>query len=225
MKKIIKHNANLPLSISPSWKPLSVSPLEGEKFMRGRGSSSGFTLIEMLVAVALFATVMTIAVGSLISIVGASRRSIAAQSVINNLNFAIDDMSRTIRNGTDYVFTPDSQQITATSSDGVKVMYKFASGVCTVGYLHGCIMKSVNNGDFLPITSPEISFDDNGAKFYLIGASPRSGNTCVSGTQPANTDCIQPKVTLILRAHVDYMGNPIANLNIETTMTQRRYDI
>src|SRR3989338_5348699 len=62
----------------------------------------GFTLIEMIVAVALFAVVMLVSVGALLSLVGANRKAQALQSVMNNLNIALDGMVRSIRMGTSY---------------------------------------------------------------------------------------------------------------------------
>jgi len=58
---------------------------------------NGFTLIEMLVAVSLFVFVMLIGVGVLLSIIDANRKARALSSVMNNLNFALESMSRNIR--------------------------------------------------------------------------------------------------------------------------------
>src|SRR5438552_13144631 len=62
----------------------------------------GFTLVEMIVAVALFAVVMLVSVGALLSLVGASRKAQALQSVMNNLNISLDGMVRSIRMGSEY---------------------------------------------------------------------------------------------------------------------------
>ena len=59
----------------------------------------GFTLIELLVSVALFSVVMLISVGSLVAMAEAARKAESIKSVLNNLNFAFDSMSRTIRTG------------------------------------------------------------------------------------------------------------------------------
>lgn len=65
-------------------------------------SSKGFTLVEMMVAVALFSVVMTVSMGALLSLVDANRKAQAVQSVVNNLNVALDGMVRSIRMGTYY---------------------------------------------------------------------------------------------------------------------------
>src|ERR1044072_4174389 len=62
----------------------------------------GFTLVEMIVAVGLFAVVMVVCVTALLSLVEANRKAQALQSVMNNLNIAIDGMVRGVRMGSDY---------------------------------------------------------------------------------------------------------------------------
>ena len=62
----------------------------------------GFTLIEMIVSVGLFAIVMLVCVGALLSLVNANRKAQALQSVMNNLNIALDGIVRNAREGSDY---------------------------------------------------------------------------------------------------------------------------
>ena len=69
---------------------------------RAPRGSRGFTLIEMLVSVALFAIVMLIAGSTLLSLVYANRKAQALQSVMNNLNISLDDMVRNVRMGSNY---------------------------------------------------------------------------------------------------------------------------
>src|SRR3954469_14193570 len=64
--------------------------------------SRGFTLVEMIVSVALFAIVMLVCVGALLALVGANRKVHALQSVMNNLNVTLDGMVRDIRMGSTY---------------------------------------------------------------------------------------------------------------------------
>ena len=56
----------------------------------------------MLVSIALFAIVMVVCVGALLSLVGANKKAQALESVMNNLNISLDDMARSIREGTNY---------------------------------------------------------------------------------------------------------------------------
>ena len=62
----------------------------------------GFTLIEILVSVALFSLVMVVALGALLSMSVSIRKAESINSSVNNLSSAIDAMSRSMRTGTNY---------------------------------------------------------------------------------------------------------------------------
>ena len=61
-----------------------------------------FSLIELMVSVALFSIVMVISVGSLLTMIDANRKAQALKSVMNNLNFALESMVRNARVGTNF---------------------------------------------------------------------------------------------------------------------------
>jgi prepilin-type N-terminal cleavage/methylation domain-containing protein len=62
----------------------------------------GFTLVEMIVSLAIFAVVAVIAVGALLKVIDANKKAQSIQSSITNINFALESISRDIRVGTDY---------------------------------------------------------------------------------------------------------------------------
>lgn len=62
----------------------------------------GFSLIEMMVAVSVFSVIMLISATSILAIVNANRKAQALKSVINNLTFAMETMTRNIRVGTNF---------------------------------------------------------------------------------------------------------------------------
>lgn len=62
----------------------------------------GFTLVEMLVSIAVFMVVVTSAVGALYSIIDANRKAQAIKNVINNVDFALESISREMRMGESY---------------------------------------------------------------------------------------------------------------------------
>jgi len=65
-------------------------------------SQFGFTLIEMIVSLGLFSIVITISVGALLVLIATNEQLQAEQSVMTNLSFALDSMTREIRTGTNY---------------------------------------------------------------------------------------------------------------------------
>ncbi len=197
-------------------------------------TNHGFTLVEMMVAVALFSMVMVIAATSLIAVVDASRRAQAIQSVIDNLDFALDDMSRTIRTGTSYhcgntgsVNVPQdcgiaSQYIALEGTNGNpnnssdQIVYQFLAS-CGTGFVGGCIKKSIDSGvTFFPITSQELNISNT--SFYVTGSCPQISGVCTS-------DSIQPRITMIMSGNIKYKNKVVAEIKLETNMTQRNYDI
>lgn len=62
----------------------------------------GFTLVEMIVSLALFSVVVTISVGALLMLIASNEQLQDEQSVMTNLSFAIDSMTRELRTGTFY---------------------------------------------------------------------------------------------------------------------------
>lgn len=59
----------------------------------------GFTVLEMIVALGVFATVATLSVSSLLSLMGAQKKALTLQSVQDNLRFSIEAIARDLRQG------------------------------------------------------------------------------------------------------------------------------
>lgn len=73
-----------------------------------KNKSKGFTLIEIIISLAIFTVVAVIAVGALLRVMDANRKALSLKTSINNLNFVMESMSREIRVGTKYYFDTDS---------------------------------------------------------------------------------------------------------------------
>lgn len=190
-------------------------------------SARGFTLVEMLVSVAIFAIVMTIALGSLLAMSESDRKAQTLKSVINNLNFSLDSMSRSIRTGTTYHCDIGQGTLTATrdctaagatsfafrSNEGNTVIYRFEnSNRTTCGQPSGtvgCVVRSTDGGStYAAITASEVVV--NTLQFYVIGAQSAS---------------LQPKVTILLSGTVQANGTQQTPFNLQTSVTQRLYDL
>lgn len=70
--------------------------------IKRKHNAHGFTLLEMIVALAIFSVVAVIAVGALVRVVGLNRRAQTLQSAMIDLSFALESMSREIRVGSTY---------------------------------------------------------------------------------------------------------------------------
>lgn len=63
-------------------------------------TNKGFTLIELMVSTAIFTFVMTVGVGSLIVSSDSARASQKLRTAVDNVNFAIESITRELRTGT-----------------------------------------------------------------------------------------------------------------------------
>ncbi len=173
-------------------------------------NNRGFTLVELLTAVSIFAVVMTISMGSILSIIDANRKSRNLKSVMTNLNLAIESMSKEMRFGTNYhcgstgslsqpYNCPSADySMSFTASDGALITYRFNN--------HALEKNTASQG-FIPVTAPEVVIDN--MIFYTLGA----------GTD--NT--LQPKVMTMIKAHAG-SGRGRSDFILETMVSQRALD-
>jgi prepilin-type N-terminal cleavage/methylation domain-containing protein len=74
---------------------------------KNMSSQKGFTLIEMIVSLALFTVVAVIAVGALLKLMDTERKSVTLKTSIDNMSFALESMSREMRVGRNYYCIPN----------------------------------------------------------------------------------------------------------------------
>jgi prepilin-type N-terminal cleavage/methylation domain-containing protein len=191
-------------------------------------ASRGFTLVEMIVSVALFSIVMVVAVGALLSLTGANKKAQAIQSVMNNLNITLDGMVRNIRMGSDFrcgmgayqgggqgncgdgdtIFTFTCNPDTATCGDNERWTYMFDADDNT-------ICKAINSGSCEQIVAPEVTIED--MKFYVVGTA--------KGNDPTS-DREQPKVVIVIKGTAGGQNVKTRSpFHIQATAVQRELDI
>ncbi len=176
-------------------------------------NSKGFTLIEMMTAVSLFLVVMTISAGAILGIFDANRKSQSAKTVMDNLNFAVETMSREIRFGTNYHCgsTGNSAAPQNCASGDSAISFLSSEGVLTSYRLSGSsIEKSIDDGNgYLTVTAPEISITS--LAFYVVGATPAP-------------DTLQPKVLIKITGNAGTKVNTRTAFTLETLASQRIID-
>jgi type II secretory pathway pseudopilin PulG len=180
----------------------------------------GFTIIELLTSVSIFIVIMTISMGAILSVFNANRKAEALKTVMDNLNFSVETMSREIRFGTKYhcemlgstggSFT--SPQNCVTSPGGQLISFLASDGVSQITYrLNGTsIEKSINGGGYIAVTAPEITIQS--LSFY------------VTGTNPAPGDTIQPKVLIKIRGSAGTKAASYTDFTLQTLVSQRLLD-
>lgn len=77
----------------------------------------GFTLIELMVATTIFTIVMLMGVGSLVTTSNAAKASQKLRIAVDNVNFAMESMTRELRMGT-YYECANSVNLSVKPSDG-----------------------------------------------------------------------------------------------------------
>lgn len=196
----------------------------------------GFTLIEMLVSVGIFTVVMVVALGALLAVSESDRKAQTIKTITNNLGFALEGISRTVRTGIEYScdsWTPgddcDSGSggtlITFQDIDGLEVGYQRSANATLCGQDSdggvGCIVRSRDGGStWEPITAPEVVIEH--LAFFLVG--------------PSRDDDMQPRLTISVRGFMPIAGGATtrsdcnttgftcSTFDIQTTVTQRLYD-
>ncbi len=73
-----------------------------EKKKSFKNTQSGFLMIELIIAIFIFGIVMTMSIGSLITALDANRKAQSLKSVLNNLDVAMDTMTKSLSAGRSY---------------------------------------------------------------------------------------------------------------------------
>ncbi len=87
----------------------------------------GYTLIELVIAVGLFALIMTLASGAYFVMISVNRQTQSIATGIGNLSFALETMTRTIRTGTNY--SSGGTSFSVRNENGVTINYTLSGGV------------------------------------------------------------------------------------------------
>lgn len=85
--------------------------------INNRQKNSGFTLIELMVATSIFVVIMLTSMSSLFILLNAGKNSRALRSAMDNVNFAMESMTRSIRMGTSYYCADTSSNHHYTKTD------------------------------------------------------------------------------------------------------------
>jgi len=166
--------------------------------------NKGFTLIEMLVAVAIFTVIVTIALTGFLNIMDIQNKAGSFRAINDNLNFALDAMSREIRVGRQFCNNgcgPSS--FSFVGSSGCDILFDLGSGQ---------IRKTVAPGEggcastgVIALTAPEVTIEN---LLFLV-----------RGEETLN-DEFQPMVTISIRG-TSGVGKTKSSINLQTTISQR----
>jgi prepilin-type N-terminal cleavage/methylation domain-containing protein len=192
--------------------------------MHDTSHQRGFTLIELLVSVSLFTAVMMVSIGSLLALTDASRQAQTLKSISNNLNFALDSMTRNIRTGAEFECYGDGVNDGGDCEVTGGTEFRYMDDRDRhVRYRYNSTDKSIERsvgsraavGGYERMTAEDVSIE--AVRFYVRGTQYQG----VDGG-----DNTQPTVTIAIRATA---GNALTGsdtaFNIQTTVVQRILDI
>jgi len=185
----------------------------------------GFSLVEMLVAVGIFMSIMTIAISSLISIIGANKKAQAIKSTIDSVTFAVEDISRDMRVGTDYTCslngsfpvsgkdcTEGGSAVQYKKSNNDIVTYRFYDPAVSANSEKDVLTRQINNDAEIALVSKDSNVDITSMKFYVIGADNEFS---------AVTAKTQPRVIITASGLISVKGSSDTTFNLQTSISQR----
>ena len=182
-------------------------------------NTKGFTLIELMVSVGLFTIVMLLASGAYLMMINLNQQAQNISTGIDNLSFALETMTRTIRTGTGYncaIFPMQGNcscggnNFYLTDATGIRVSYARSTSNAYCGPSGtGCIVQTVN-GAPSALTDPSVNISS--LTFYVSGVFTGDGQ--------------QPHVTIIVSGTVSSgAGKAPQTFTIETGATMRGSDL
>ncbi len=178
--------------------------------------NSGFTLIELMVSTSIFVIVMMASIGSLFSLFGNAKNSRALRFAMDNVNFAMESMTRSIRMGINYYCGGIPANLTDTmdcqnggntisfvpqNNNTIRVSYQLATRADSTQTLQRC-----ENSSCVDMISNDVSI--NSLKFFVRGSS--------------TSDSIQPSVYINIKGTVYVKGVP-SSFSIQTLASQRNF--
>lgn len=211
--------------------------------MKIRLSKRGFTLIEVLISVAIFMAVMTVAIGALIMMNNSLQKAKLLRASVENVNLALESMSKRLRTGLlyrclsaeevnysnqfqaydirncDYEAPEDGFGVSFYSQELEKfVAYRWGShpdlNKIEIATSQDAVFSWSNDGDDTLNAITSAEVKIKNLRFYVSG----SGNE-----NPA----IQPRVTILINASAELPGKTFldTNFNLQTTVSQRIFEV
>ncbi|MFA6278552.1 MAG: type II secretion system protein [Candidatus Paceibacterota bacterium] len=166
----------------------------------------GYTLVELIIAVGLFALVMTLASGAYIVMIDLTRKAQGTATGIGSLSFALETMTRTIRTGTEYhcpAITGDDcsggDSFSTRNSKGNVVSYELSGGSIT--QTQGSVSAN--------LTDPSVTVSS--LTFYVSGTS--------------TGDSSQPYVVITVSGTVSSGHGDPQSFTVETGAAMRGIDL
>ena len=174
--------------------------------------STGFTLVELLVAIGIFSVIMTLSAGAYLIMIGVSQRAQGVALAADNLAFVFENMTRSIRTGSGYSCSggdcSGGASFSFISASGESITYSF---VPPAGDTKGYVRQMVD-GTPLSLTDPGVNITS--LAFHLSGSA---------GTGAG--DYHQPFLRVTVAGSVDVGHGENFSFSMETASVMRNLDL
>jgi len=186
-------------------------------------NKGGYTIIETMIAVSLFTIIVMMAMNALLNANVVSNKSQKTRSILDNMSFVMEDMSRSLRTGTTYdCISSGSIPGSPTATSGYQcggIAFKPASGGSMWVYYIGqnatgnySIFKKIDAATAVQTTPDEVHIDPT-SSFSVLGAEPLGVG-----------DKQQPFVVIRLVGKILYQ-TVSTSFSLQTSVSQRSIDI
>lgn len=219
--------------------------MDSNKMKKLTKSSNGFTLVELIVVMAVLLFVVGTAIGIFISIVQHQKVILSEQELLNQTSFVVERMSKALRVakkdstgeclgsgyiGHNYLLTRPN--ISTGAYTGIKFINQSDNDACQEFYLYTdnsdpehtiTVLKelkdSTNDSQAVALTSDRLMI--NSLRFGING---EDGSTTGSITDDNGDNNIQSRITIFLDIQTSGGDNPSIE-KIQTTISQRDLNV
>jgi len=173
-----------------------------------KSAIGGYTIIETMIAISLFIIIVMAGMGALLNANLLHQKSQSMRSIMDNLSFIMEDMSRNLRTGFDFqcfdasnpTLSPATLGAARSCADGWAIVFEYA--------------KSVDGANsFVQLTPIEVVIDP-ASSFSVLGAEPFD----------SNADEQQPFVSIRLSGKITFK-DVVTPFSLQTSVSQRLIDI
>jgi len=202
-----------------------------KKYSQKINKHNGFTIIETLISVALFIIIVVAGTGALMNVSLIHKKSQDMRSIMDSLNYSLDDMSRNIRTGSNLNCTIVPISVTIISnttppfltnscpSGGPAVSFISSDGSSRLNYY----FSQNPGGNYSLYTASSVAQFPVQLSSNEVNFSSASGFTVI-GANPPPTDYQQPLVIIRLVGTITTNGS-VTPFSIQTSVSQRAADI
>lgn len=170
--------------------------------------NTGFTFIEMVIAIAVFSIVVVIGTGSLLNAYKVHKKTQDLRSIMDNLNFIMEDISKTARTGTKYQCDGGTD-----CSYGSELKFKDQYLNDITYKIEGEYISKLSGANFVVLNDPSQIKISSESHFEVTGADPVSF-----------PDLHQPLLTIFLSGTIISNGDTTP-FTLQTSVSQRELDI